>query len=281
MPDRKIKQLLNKYGIKPNKRMGQNFLIDNSVLEKIIAAAEISRNDTILEIGPGLGTLTLALAKKAKKIIAVEKDKNLVRILNDELGIKNIENVEVVNEDALRIFNFQFSIFNKFSIPNYKVVANLPYYITSPVIRKFLEAENQPELMILMVQKEVAERICAKPGKMSILAIAVQFYAEPEIISIVSKTSFYPQPKVDSAIIKISPQKNLPEINTEKFFKMIRAGFSAKRKFLVNNLKKEFGVRGSKFEDVFNKIKIDVKSRAENLSVEDWINIYEQIKFQR
>ena len=135
--------------------------------------------------------------------------------------------------------------------------------------------------MILMVQKEVAERICAKPGKMSILAIAVQFYAEPEIISIVSKTSFYPQPKVDSAIIKISPQKNLPEINTEKFFKMIRAGFSAKRKFLVNNLKKEFGVRGSKFEDVFNKIKIDVKSRAENLSVEDWINIYEQIKFQR
>ena len=271
-----IKDLLNKCGIKPNKRMGQNFLIDESVLEKIISAAELSENDSVLEIGPGLGILTFALAKKAKKVIAVEKDKDLARILNNELRIKNIKNVEIVHSDILKVHNSLFQIHD-----SYKLVANLPYYITSPIIRMFLEnppAGKKPELMVLMIQKEVAERICAKLGQMSILSIAVQFYARPEIISIVPKTSFYPQPKVDSAIIKILPKKILPKIDTEKFFNLTRAGFSAKRKFLISNLSRKLQIANGELQIAFRRAEIDLKSRAENLNVEDWIKIYENIE---
>jgi len=272
---------LEKYNIRPIKHLGQNFLIDESVLEKIISAAEISENDVILEIGPGLGILTFALAKKAKEVIAVEKDKKLAEILNQELRIKNIKNVEVINGDALKIFNFKIPspwlVRLGRKIQNYKLVANIPYYLTSPLIRKFLEVENKPELMILMLQKEVGQRICAKPGDMSILSIMVQFYAIPEIIDYVSKKAFYPEPKVDSAIVKITP-KIIPEIDTEKFFALVKSGFSAKRKFLLNNLKKKFNVRGSMFEDVFSTLKIDAKSRAEKLSIENWLKLYEALK---
>jgi len=272
-----MKELLKKYNIRPSKRLGQNFLIDESILEKIIAASEISKDDIVLEIGPGPGILTLALAKKAKKVIAIEKDAKMAEILNNELGVKNIKNVEIINCDALKIFNFQFSIFNKFSIFNYKLVANLPYYIASPVIKMFLEAQNRPDLMVLMVQKEVGQRICAKT-KMSLLGIAVQFYAQPEIVSLVPKTSFYPRPKVDSAIIKIVPQKKLPEINREKFFSLVRAGFSSKRKVLIGNLSRELKIENCKLKIIFDQCKFDQKIRAENLSVEDWIKLYEQIK---
>lgn len=271
-----IKDLLNKYGIKPNKRMGQNFLIDDSVLEKIASAAKLSENDVVLEIGPGTGILTFSMAKKVKKIITVEKDKNLVKILNNELRIKNIKNVEIIHSDILKIHNSLFQIHD-----SYKLVANLPYYITSPIIRMFLEdppAGKKPELMILMVQKEVAERICAKPGQMSVLSVAVQFYAHPEVISIVPKTSFYPQPKVDSAIIRIIPKRILPEIDTGKFFNLIRAGFSAKRKFLINNLSCKLQIANGELQIAFGRAEIDLKSRAENLSVEDWIKIYENIE---
>jgi 16S rRNA (adenine1518-N6/adenine1519-N6)-dimethyltransferase len=261
-------------------------------LEKIIAAADSSENDTVLEIGPGLGVLTLALAKKVKKVVAVEKDETLIGILNNELRIKNIKNVEIINCDALKIFNFQFPSPRLVRLgrknPNYKLVANLPYYITSPVIRLFLETSNKPELMVLMVQKEVAQRICAKPGQMSILAVSVQFYAQPEIISIVPKTSFYPQPEVDSAVIRIIPKKDLPKINTDKFFGLIKAGFSAKRKFLISNLSRELSARGGsafggkiencKLKILFDQIKFNQKLRAENLSVDDWINLYGKIK---
>lgn len=275
-----IKNLLEKYGIKPNKRLGQNFLIDESVLEKIIAAAEISQNDTILEIGPGLGILTMELAKKAKKVITIEKDKRMCEVLQKLLDAGNVKNVEIINEDILKISNCS----NLSNYPNYKLVANLPYYIVSPVIRMFLETENKPKTMILMVQKEVAQRICSEPPRMSILAVAVQFYAQPEIISEVSKTGFYPQPKVDSAIIKIIPRINTNpitnnrEFNAKKFFNLVKTGFSAKRKILIGNLSRELKIENSKLKIIFDQIKFDQKLRAENLSVNDWIRLYGKIE---
>jgi len=269
----KIKSILLKYKIHPNKLMGQNFLIDENILNKIIESTDIKKDDTILEIGPGLGILTIELAKRAKQIIAIEKDKNLCEILQKILETEKIKNVQIINDDILKIFNSQFSIFNEFSISNYKVVANIPYYLTSPLIRMFLEAEHRPTEIILMIQKEVAQRICAIPPKMSLLAVSVQFYAKPEIISYVSKTSFYPVPKVDSAIIKIVPHSDvghtMSHINTEKFFKLVKTGFSAKRKMLKNNIP----------EINFEKLDLNPNIRAENLTINDWIKLFTSLDY--
>lgn len=289
------KQLLKKYGIKPSKRLGQNFLVDKNVLKKIINAANLSSKDIILEIGPGLGILTIELAKKVKKVIAVEKSREMYEILKQ--GLKNYKNVEIINKDILRMWDTWYPTSNigysnvgyQVSHIKYKIVANLPYYITSPVIRKFLETENKPELMILMVQKEVAQRICSRPGKMSILSIAVQFYCSsphqkfgvgtsPQIITYVSKKSFYPQPKVDSAIIKLVPQK-IPEVDTEKFFKLIKAGFSSKRKMLINNLSRELKIEACKLKIVFDQIELGQKLRAQDLSVQNWLKVFHRINF--
>ena len=264
------KQLLKKYEIKPSKRLGQNFLVDELTLNKIVETADLSSNDTVLEIGSGLGILTLELAKRVNRVIAVEKDRKLYYILREILKDQNINNVETINGDILKISNLAYRQAGQIQNSNYKIVANLPYYITSPVIRKFLEnppADRKPGFMVLMVQKEVAQRICAEPPKMSLLSIAVQFYAEPKIISYVSKKYFYPQPKVDSAIIKIIP-KEIPKIDTEKFFGLIKRGFSAKRKMLKNNL--------SGFD--FEKIGLNPKIRAENLTIDNWLKIYEAIQ---
>jgi 16S rRNA (adenine1518-N6/adenine1519-N6)-dimethyltransferase len=256
-----IFEILKKYNIRPIKHFGQNFLIDEGILNKIIEAADIQKNDTILEIGPGLGILTLELAKRAKQVIAIEKDKRMCEILSEMLDAGNVKNVEIVNENILKITN------NQFPMTNYKIVANIPYYLTSPLIRKFLETESRPEFMVLMIQKEVAQRICASPPKMSLLAVSVQFYADPEIISYVSKNSFYPVPKVDSAIIKIIP-KTIPDIDTEKFFKLVKTGFASKRKMLKNNLPKID----------LEKLDLNPKVRAENLSTDDWIKIFHNNK---
>ena len=255
-----MKKILKKYNIKPYKRLGQNFLINKSVLKKIIDTANLSSKDIVLEIGPGLGILTIELAKQVKKIIAVEKDRRLCDALAHVLTLQDVQNVQIINQDILD---------TKYKIPNtkYKLVANLPYYITSPVIRKFLETDKPPKSMILMVQKEVAQRIVAKPPKMNILSVAVQFYAKSEIIAYVNKKSFWPQPKVDSAIIKIIPQLT-PEINTKKFFKIVKTGFSSKRKMLKNNLKIE--------ESMLEKLGINPRARAENLSIKEWLNLYYQ-----
>lgn len=258
------KTLLKKYGVKPSKKLGQNFLINNSVLEQIIDAANLSPKDIVLEIGPGLGILTIELAKQAKKVITVEKDKRMCKILKEILG--DYRNVEIVNQDALSY---------ELEVTNYKIIANLPYYVTSPVIRKFLEAKHKPELMVLMVQKEVSQRIVARPPRMNLLAVAVQFYAEAKIVSYVSKKSFWPQPKIDSAIIKIIPQKvtNLPTNNHKKFFEIIRAGFSSKRKMLKNNLSST-SLEASKIEKALKEIGLNPKARAENLSISDWLKLY-------
>jgi len=288
-----IKDLLLKYNTHPSKIMGQNFLIDKPTLDKIIKTADMSRKDTILEIGPGIGTLTQELSKNAGKVIAIEKDKVMVEILKETLH--DFNNIEIVQGNILKfsIFNFQFS--------NYKVVANIPYYLTSPIIRKFLEAENphdqkigaganKPDEIILMVQKEVAQRICAKPPRMSILAVSVQFYAEAKIISYVSKECFWPAPKVDSAIIKITPhsfsslratakQSNNSTVSAETFFKIVKAGFLHPRKQLANNLSKTLKKGREEINTWLLKNNIKPTQRAETLNIQDWINLTNTMNF--
>jgi len=279
-----LRELLRKYGLKPRKHLGQNFLINKDILSEIIKAADLNKNDTVLEIGPGLGILTKELAKKVKKVIAIEKDEKLVKILKKELS--HLKDVEIVEGDILK-FNIQYLVSNKY----YKVVANLPYYITSPVIRKFLEEGNpppstkvstfvktsadrsggRPKLMVLMVQKEVAERICAKPPDMSLLSVAVQFYSQAKIVKIVKKECFWPRPKVDSAIIKLTTNnRQLTTINTNLFFKIVKSGFSQPRKQLKNNLKKIFGKNTKK---ILKQSKIEESCRAETLSIDEWLKI--------
>jgi len=266
-----IKNLFKKYRIRPVKYLGQNFLIDNSVLKKIIKAAELLKNDTVLEIGPGIGNLTIELAKRVKKVIAVEKDTKITEILKENL--KGFDNVEIIQDDILKVPNTKYKIQNT----KYKVVANLPYYLTSPVIRKFLEAERQPKEMILMVQKEVSQRICSSK-KMNLLAVSVQFYAKPEIISFVPKNSFWPKPKVDSAIIKLKVKKQNAKVNKNLFFKVIKAGFSHPRKKVLRNLEKELKLNREKVEKIFLKNKINFDSRPENLSLKDWLLIVQDFK---
>lgn len=273
-----VKQLLLKYNAKPSKIMGQNFLTDKKILDKIIEAAELDTKDVVLEIGPGMGTLTKELSNKSKKVIAVEKDKTMLEILKETL--KNNKNVEILQGDALRYGH---------QLEKYKIVANIPYYLTSPVIRKFLEEKNQPEFMVLMVQKEVAQRICAKPPHMNLLAVSVQFYAKPKIISYVSKKCFWPSPKVDSAIIKItsnSPRSSSggagkqqeARVDSEKFFKVVKAGFSHPRKQIVNNLsilKTLNGVKLDKYKTAewLLKSNINLSQRAETLTIDDWVDL--------
>ena len=256
-----IKNLLDKYGTWPSKGLGQNFLIDKNVLKKIIDSADIKSDDIILEVGPGIGTLTCELAKKAKKVIAIEKDEKMCKILKETLT--DYKNVEIINADILKLNPKPYALYP------YKLVANIPYYLTSPLIRKFLESSNQPTEIILMLQKEVAQRICAKPPQMSLLAVSVQFYAEPKIISYVSKNCFWPAPKVDSAIIKIIPFKK-QNIPSDLFFRIVKAGFSQPRKQLAGNLSKSLKLDKKIVESWLLKNNIKPIQRAETLFVKDW-----------
>ena len=267
-----IKELLLKYGSRPSKGMGQNFLVNKQVLKKIITAADLKKEDTILEIGPGIGTLTMGLADIVKKVVAVEKDRYMCQILKETL--KDYKNIEVINNDILK---------TNLELPKqYKLVANIPYYLTSPLIRKFLEIKYPPEFMVLMVQKEVAQRICANPPNMSILAVSVQFYAKTKIISYVKKENFWPKPKVDSAIIKITPnstENRSPLANGERFsssfFRIVKAGFSQPRKQLGNNLSNVLKLDKQQINLWLLKNKIKPTQRAETLSVDDWVKLSE------
>ena len=264
-----IKELFSRYGTRPSKGLGQNFLIDKNILKKIISTAEIKTDDTILEVGPGIGTLTAELAQKAKKVISIEKDKTMVEILKETL--KDYKNIEVINADILKINP------KTYTLNPYKIVANIPYYLTSPLIRKFLEEKNPPQEIILMMQKEVAQRICAKPPSMSLLAVSVQFYAEPKIISYVSKNCFWPAPKVDSAIIKIipyrSPASGRSPASVQNFFSIVKAGFSQPRKQLAGNLSKLLKLDKKIVESWLLENNIKPIQRAETLSIENWKNL--------
>lgn len=238
------------------KRLGQNFLIDRKTIKKVVKIADLNPKDTVLEIGPGMGALTQELAKKAK-VLAVEKDYRLYEILK-----QRFKDIEIINQDILK-YNPKKK--------NYKIVANLPFYITAPVLRKFLEEKNQPKEMVLMIQKEVAQRICAQPPGMNILALSVQIYARPEIISYVSKKCFVPVPKVDSAIIRITPHKKYKA--DERFFKLIKAGFSHPRKQLANNLAEGLKLDKKKIISLLEKNNINPKARAESLGINNWLQL--------
>jgi len=273
---RVVKNLLKKYQLRPSKGLGQNFLIDKKVLGKIIEAAELKPEDTVLEIGPGIGTLTRELAKKIKIVIAVEKDKRMVEILKETL--KDFKNVEVVKAD---IRNWKATLRGASrKTENYKVVGNLPFYLTAPVIRQFLELpKSRPREMVLVVQKEVGQRICAKPPRMNLLAVSVQFYSRPEVVYFVSKKSFWPQPEVDAAILKIQILKTkFQNINKDLFFKIVKSGFSQPRKQLINNLSKGLDTDKIKTKAWLRENNIQPSQRAETLTVKEWIKLAITIK---
>ncbi|MBT4277476.1 ribosomal RNA small subunit methyltransferase A [Candidatus Falkowbacteria bacterium] len=262
------KNLLKKYNFQPIHGRGQNFLIDEKVLEEIVDSANLKSSDVVLEVGPGMGVLTKELAKRVKKVIAVELDKNLVKVLKQEL--KDYKNIEIISDNILKIDSTSYQL----PISSYKIVANLPYNITSKFIRTFLEIENQPIEMILMVQKEVAERITAKPGQMSILGVACQFYADCKIEFLVKKTSFLPIPKVDSATISLKVKSQKSKVNdNELFFKVVKTGFSSKRKKLKSNLSKGLDIKKEKIQEIFDKLELKENTRAQELLVEEWVKL--------
>jgi len=272
---KQIKDLLKEYRTYASKRLGQNFLIDKTVLRKIIEAADLKPNDMVLEIGPGIGTLTRELAKTAIKVIAIEKDPKMIDVLKDTT--KDFQNVEIIKEDILKMSPESY----KLKAKSYKVVANLPFYLTAPVIRQFLETKNPPQEMNLVVQKEVAQRICAKPPDMSILAVSIQFYAKPEIISYISKKSFWPSPKVDAAILKIVPRQFCVPASRqfcEQFFRIVKAGFAHPRKQILNNLSNELKYDKEVVRFWLLKNNIQPTQRAETLTLEDWIKLTKSFK---
>ena len=273
-----VRCLLKKYQARPSKKLGQNFLIDKRAIKKIIKASNLKPKEIVLEIGPGIGTLTQGLAKKAKKVIAVEKDRKMIETLKETL--KDFSNIKIIYGDILKIGNWKLIENWKLGIGNsFKVIGNLPFYLTAPVIKKFLESKNSPKEIILIVQKEVGQRICAKPPKMNILATSVQFYAKPEIISYVSKKSFWPSPKVDSAILRITPIHTDKKKDAHKFFRIIKAGFSQPRKQLINNLSIGLKFNRGRVKDWLLKNNIRPDQRAETLTIEDWVMLTKSFHF--
>jgi len=293
-----IKKLCEIYDIVPKRSKGQNFLISEKIYDDIVQAAELSAEDTVLEVGPGLGFLTAKLSKIVKRVIAVELDDKLAQVLRDGLNAYNIKNVEVINKDILRVKAEDLKLENK----DYKVVANLPYNITSIFLRKFLSEEKaRPQSLTLMLQREVAQRITAKPPKMSMLAISVQFYSQPKIIRYVSKGNFWPSPKVDSAIIKLDSRtpggptgKHVSTgaklggqteeilngsklIDERKFFRLVKFGFSSKRRMLKNNLAAGLQISAEEAEAGLKDIGLNPKIRAEGLSAENWVKLFGEL----
>jgi 16S rRNA (adenine1518-N6/adenine1519-N6)-dimethyltransferase len=270
----RTKRLLASYDLHAKKGLGQNFLIAGNILKKIAAAAELTPTDTVIEVGPGLGILTETLAEQAGKVIAVELDNNLAEIL--KTNFPDSDKVTVINGDILKIN--PADILGKQT--EYKVVANLPYYITSAVIRHFLEAPVKPETLVLMVQKEVAQQITAKAGEMSLLSVSVQLYGKPAIVSKVAAGCFYPAPNVDSAILKIAVYAE-PKIRPEDitgFFDIVRAGFSANRKQLPNSLANGLKLAKTDIIPLLEQAGIDPKRRAETLTIEEWEKLHRVFK---
>lgn len=270
---RYVKQLLESHGFTFSKSLGQNFLIDGNIVRKIVSSANITSEDYVLEIGPGMGTLTEELALHAKKVVSVELDRSLLPILDETIGKYN--NVEIVSGDILDI-DVDELIRDKLNGGPVKVVANLPYYVTTPIIGKLIESQANIDSIIVMVQKEVAERMAAGPGSKTYgsLSVFVNFYTNPEIVVKVPKTVFMPQPKIDSAVIKLNIKRELPEVDKDQFFKVVKAAFSKRRKTIFNALSTYgFDLEREAFKEYLQEADIKLEERAENLSVEDFIKI--------
>ena len=258
-----ITKLLRHLDTRAKKGLGQHFLVDRDILKDILDAADLTTNDTVIEVGPGLGILTEELAANAGKVIAIEIDAKLAAALEQSTGIT------VVQKDVLQVD--PASLLNDPSL-SYKVVANLPYYITSLILRHFLENRHKPIRMVVMVQREVAENIVAVPGKMSLLSVSVQLYGKPSIVQYVPAEAFYPKPKVDSAIVRIDVYDH-PVVEVESitdFFKIVKAGFGARRKQLHNALAGRLGLSSQVSIELLHKAGIDHERRAQTLTLDEW-----------
>ena len=258
--------ILHRFKLRADKKLGQNFLIDENIVRNIVAAAELSDKDTVLEVGPGIGTLTQGLAESGASVVAVELDKRLLPVLDTTL--EGYDNVRIVNGDILQV-----DIMQTVGVDEFKVCANLPYYITTPIIFALLEKRLPMERLVAMVQKEVAERMAAKPGgkDYGALSVAIQYYTEPEIAFIVPPSSFIPAPSVDSAVIVCKRREKPPvEVCDEAlFFRVVKAAFSLRRKMLNNSLK-NMGIKGEQVAKWLELAGVDGKRRAETLSLEDF-----------
>ncbi len=270
---RELRNLLYAHNMRPNKSFGQNFLIDRSVLMKIVEAAEIDANDELLEVGAGTGVLTRELAQRAKRVVAVELERDMLALLAKTTS--PYSHVELVARNLL--FLNPAEVFGQ---TPYKLVANLPYYITAPTFRHFLESANPPRLMVVMVQQEVAQRIIAEPGDLSVLAISIQFYGQPRIVERVPAQAFYPSPKVDSAILRIDvhPQAPLSGKERESFFRVVQAGFSERRKQLHNSLTHGLHYKNEIIRGWLAEAGIDSSRRAETLSIEEWLRLWRTVE---
>jgi 16S rRNA (adenine1518-N6/adenine1519-N6)-dimethyltransferase len=270
--------LMRRYGLDPKKSLGQNFLVDESHLRRIADAADLTKDDTVLEVGPGLGVLTRHLAERAGRVVAVELDDRLIPILQERFaGQPHVEIIhgDILTLDPRALVAPAIQPSDEAADMVYKVVANLPYYITSAVLRHLLEATPPPVIAVLLVQWEVARRIMAKPGDMSILAVSVQFYAEPRIIHKIPAGAFVPRPKVDSAILRLDvrPRPAVPDVNPDDFFRVVRAGFGQKRKQLLNSLSQGLSLPKETARQLLVAAGIDPRRRAETLSLDEWARL--------
>jgi 16S rRNA (adenine1518-N6/adenine1519-N6)-dimethyltransferase len=270
LPPLNVAALLRSHGLAPKKSLGQNFLADPAALDHIIQAAEIPPGSTILEVGPGLGSLTRYLAQVARRVVAVELDASLIPPLEHVLS--GLPNVEIIHADILKIAPADF-IFEE----NYLVVANIPYYITSNLIRHLLEAPLKPSRIVLTVQREVAERITAAPGDMNLLALSVQVYGKPKVTLRIPAGAFYPPPTVDSSVVRIDlyPQPLISPAQLDIFFRLAKAGFGQKRKTLRNSLSAGLNWPVERTAQLLLKSGIDPQRRAETLALQEWKTLVE------
>jgi 16S rRNA (adenine1518-N6/adenine1519-N6)-dimethyltransferase len=261
-----VRGLLRRYNLHPKKRLGQNFLIDEAGLAKVAAAADLGPADTVLEIGAGLGSLTRHLAPLVQRVVAVEVDDALLPVL--EVTLQGYDNVELIRADILRL-----DLARTAGLPDgYKVAANIPYYITSAVIRQLLESPVRPSIIVLTVQREVAERIMAEPGDMNLLAISVQFYSHPHRMARLPAGAFYPAPAVDSDVIRLDVRAEPAEevADVDHFFRVVKAGFSQKRKQLRNSLSGGLRLEPPEVDALLTAANISPQRRAETLSLAEW-----------
>ena len=275
------RQRLNALGITPRKSLGQNFLTDPSIARTIVAAAHIEPDDVVIEIGPGIGALTQYLVQQARHVIAIELDQHLIPALQAELG--NPANLTVLHADALE------ADYDRIEIPGisedsgnlaFRVIGNLPYYITSALIRRVLESKLNPKVIVLTVQMEVAERMTAQPNDMSLLAVSVQFYGIPKLVMRISPSNFYPQPDVDSAVVAITPRPQPLYVNSKTVFALARAGFGQRRKQLRNTLAAGLGISREQAEEILLAGGVDPTRRAETLGISEWIALADQYDSQ-
>jgi len=270
-PIRAIQRRLGSHGLKARKSLGQNFLVVDSIRDAIIEAAALSADDTVLEVGPGLGVLTEKLAASAGRLIAVELDANLAQKLGKKLGAYT--NVSIVHEDILKQ-----DLNALVGVSCYKVVANIPYYITSPILRYFTRADNRPVMMIIMMQEEVAREVTAPEGKMGFLAVSMRLFSNPEIILKVPADSFYPVPRVDSAVVRFNmlPAPALDITDIDGFLELVHCGFASPRKQLRNSLSIGLKIEASEADKMLRRAGIDPGRRPGALSLSEWSALYEE-----